>query len=308
MTLILQGTDNSVSSPAVQGGTAGTTTGVYYPASNQLAIATNGTLALIVNTSQNVGVGTSTPTSRLEVTASGANGIVLGVDGADSTSSTRIFGKSSSSTGGIFYYENTGNPIWCVTTGSTVGSSTGSTRLTVSQYGLALGNYDAATSGTGIKFPATQNPSSDANTLDDYEEGTFTSTIYYNTTVTATTSNATTTVTGSYIKIGKLVQVNFPNIDRATTFGGSNVVIFNLSLPFTVGGYTGPGVLLGNYNLSARYVATTFSTWITFVQANSGTNLIQIGALTYNQSGGGYLTFESTASNATFGCVFIASA
>jgi hypothetical protein len=54
MTLILNGTDNSVSAPAVQGGTAGTTTGIYYPTTNQVAIATNGTQAMLVDSSQNV--------------------------------------------------------------------------------------------------------------------------------------------------------------------------------------------------------------------------------------------------------------
>jgi hypothetical protein len=70
MTLILQGTDNSVSSPAVQGGTAGATTGVYYPASNQVALATNGTLALSVNASQQVGIGLSTMTAKFVVAGS----------------------------------------------------------------------------------------------------------------------------------------------------------------------------------------------------------------------------------------------
>jgi hypothetical protein len=37
----------------------------------------------------------------------------------------------------------------------------------INQYGIALGNT-ASTDGTGIAFPATQNPSSNANTLDDY--------------------------------------------------------------------------------------------------------------------------------------------
>jgi hypothetical protein len=54
MTLILNGTDNSVSAPAVQGGTAGTTTGEYFPATNQWAVATNGTQAMLVDASQNV--------------------------------------------------------------------------------------------------------------------------------------------------------------------------------------------------------------------------------------------------------------
>ena len=39
---------------------------------------------------------------------------------------------------------------------------------------LGVGNATPSTSGAGITFPATQSASSDANTLDDYEEGTFT--------------------------------------------------------------------------------------------------------------------------------------
>jgi len=53
-----------------------------------------------------------------------------------------------------------------------------------------------------IKFPATQNASADANTLDDYEEGTFTATI----TFSGGSAGMTYTVqTGKYIKISSLV-------------------------------------------------------------------------------------------------------
>ena len=39
---------------------------------------------------------------------------------------------------------------------------------------IAVGNATPSASGAGITFPATQSASTDANTLDDYEEGTFT--------------------------------------------------------------------------------------------------------------------------------------
>ena len=52
MTLILNGTDNSATVPAVTG--TDTDTGIYYPTSNQVAIATNGTQAMLVDASQNV--------------------------------------------------------------------------------------------------------------------------------------------------------------------------------------------------------------------------------------------------------------
>lgn len=54
--------------------------------------------------------------------------------------------------------------------------------------------------GGQIKFPATQNPSTDANTLDDYEEGSWT---------VALSDGAYTGGSGRYIKIGKLVTLWF---------------------------------------------------------------------------------------------------
>jgi hypothetical protein len=86
MTLILNGTDNSVSAPAVQGGTAGTTTGEYFPATNQWAVATNGTQAMLVDASQNVGIGTSSPGNRLDVRSSTTGVARLQANGATSTS------------------------------------------------------------------------------------------------------------------------------------------------------------------------------------------------------------------------------
>jgi hypothetical protein len=55
-----------------------------------------------------------------------------------------------------------------------------------------------------LKFPATQNASADANTLDDYEEGTFTPT-YEGTTTAGTTTY--TIQNGYYTKIGNIVTV-----------------------------------------------------------------------------------------------------
>jgi hypothetical protein len=65
---------------------------------------------------------------------------------------------------------------------------------------MGVGGATPSASGAGITFPATQSASTDANTLDDYEEGTFTPTINGS----PTYSNQT----GSYVKIGKLVYVS----------------------------------------------------------------------------------------------------
>jgi len=204
----------------------------------QIYDLTNSAIRLAIDGSGNVGIGTGSPNSKLEVKASGANGIVLGVDGADSTASTRMFGKTSSSTGGIFYYENGGNPIWCVTTGSTVGSSTGTTRLTVSEFGLALGNYDAATSGTGIKFPATQNPSSNVNTLDDYEEGSWTPSLRDG--GTNRSPSYAYGPSGTYVKIGRFVFIRWglKLSNKGAGSGSGEIQIYGLPFtPTTTGPY-----------------------------------------------------------------------
>jgi hypothetical protein len=57
---------------------------------------------------------------------------------------------------------------------------------------------------SGITFPATQVPSADANTLDDYEEGTWTPTL----TPEVSGSISLSTATGRYTKIGNRVTVN----------------------------------------------------------------------------------------------------
>jgi len=75
MTLILNGTDNSATTPAVTG--TDTDTGIYYPTSNQVAISTAGTQAMLVNASQNVGIGTATPVRKLTVSTAGTAEFVL---------------------------------------------------------------------------------------------------------------------------------------------------------------------------------------------------------------------------------------
>ena len=71
---------------------------------------------------------------------------------------------------------------------------------------IGVGAATASASGAGITFPATQSASSDANTLDDYEEGTWTPTVASGGGGSAGTY---TFRIGNYVKIGKLVTVQF---------------------------------------------------------------------------------------------------
>jgi hypothetical protein len=92
---------------------------------------------------------------------------------------------------------------------------------------MGVGGATPATSGAGITFPATQSASSDANTLDDYEEGTWTPT-----TAGLTVNSGSVTWTGKYTKVGRLVTVNFvTNGTFNITFSANSTRITNL--PFT---------------------------------------------------------------------------
>jgi hypothetical protein len=93
---------------------------------------------------------------------------------------------------------------------------------------IGVGGTGASTSGSGITFPATQSASTNVNTLDDYEEGTWTPTVVYNTVNTPTFSNQT----GRYTKIGSIVQITFQLSFNENGSTGSYIVVGNL--PFTV--------------------------------------------------------------------------
>jgi hypothetical protein len=92
---------------------------------------------------------------------------------------------------------------------------------------ISVGSAAPTTSGTGITFPATQNASSNANTLDDYEEGTWTPAL--------SSSGASFTYprgqSGSYTKVGSLVYAQF--YLGADASGTTSNTLSLTGLPFT---------------------------------------------------------------------------
>lgn len=72
---------------------------------------------------------------------------------------------------------------------------------------IGVGNATPSASGAGISFPATQSASTDANTLDDYEEGTWTPTVQGN--GGGDTGQVYATRTGYYTVIGNTVTCYF---------------------------------------------------------------------------------------------------
>ena len=119
---------------------------------------------------------------------------------------------------------------------------------------LGVGNATPSTSGAGITFPATQSASSDANTLDDYEEGTW----------TPSESNAGMTlsnINARYTKVGRIVFA-LATFDMSSSSSSSNVVISGF--PFTVGSDSG--------NLSSYVTYTNKSGVLRFRIGNNSTD------------------------------------
>jgi hypothetical protein len=100
---------------------------------------------------------------------------------------------------------------------------------------LTLGGLlDAGATGQ-IKFPATQNASADANTLDDYEEGTWTPFVQGSSTAGSATYSAQA---GSYTKVGRVVTLGYDFIMTSGLSGGvGNVQIAGFPFPVANGSY-----------------------------------------------------------------------
>ena len=98
---------------------------------------------------------------------------------------------------------------------------------------MGVGGATPAASGSGITFPASQSASTDANTLDDYEEGTWTPTA-----ISGYTSPVYGSQLGRYTKIGRICYFN---IWLAITSGTRTGSLLQITLPFTStsAGFTG---------------------------------------------------------------------
>jgi hypothetical protein len=258
ITLTSGGAATFVTSPTtVQAGTAAapsitfsgdTNTGIYSPGADQVAIATGGTAAVTVNSSQNVGIG-GTPAQRLDVfgVTSDATPVALlrayttGSDGAR-TVPVRFVSSNNNNWANAQYeaYNHNFN-------------GNGTLIMTVKQEGaVVLKGGDTAANGTGITFPAAVNNSSNANTLDDYEEGTWTPVVSYSGSTSGVTYNSRT---GNYTKVGNTVLVQGEVSVNSKGTGSGTVQI---SLPFQNIALRG-GLAVGNtQNITGTNAAREF--------------------------------------------------
>jgi hypothetical protein len=129
--------------------------------------------------------------------------------------------------------------------------------------------------GGKIKFPATQVASADVNTLDDYEEGTWTPTLNFG---GATTGITYSTRTAEYIKIGKFVFASFSIV--LTSKGSATGSATFTGMPFapaTQGfGTTGSFNSMASLTVAPLYAAFTSTINIRGAGATGNTTLTDV--------------------------------
>lgn len=207
------------------GTTSGTSLNLSADTSGVLQLATNGTTtAVTIDTSQNVGIGTASPGgyklavgdgsgNRGRIMLKGATGGSYPEINIDDTMNTSGKNYQIFSTGGHLKFQN---------------QTDAAVSFVANAFGIGLAD-NAPVDGDGIRFPATQSASSNANTLDDYEEGTWTPVIGGETSESGQSYNGQT---GNYIKVGRLVTVTFRVVLSTKGTITGNVVI--KGLPFTI--------------------------------------------------------------------------
>jgi hypothetical protein len=272
-------TTPSVSSPTISDGTAN---GVAYL--NGSKVLTTGS-ALVFN-GTNLGVGV-TPNAAWGGSAAVAidlqsYGGALSSNGTGSTSTNLSHGAYFNGTNWIqkatdvtgARYQMTGSSLgsahaWFVAPNSTAGGTISFTQaMTLDASGglkvlntIGVGNTAPSTSGAGITFPATDSPSSNANTLDDYEEGIWIPSI--GGTATYTLQSGTYTKVGRLVSVSAVLQINVIGTGSVNTITG---------LPFTRDSVNNqaPGSMTF---ISA--ISSTVSYLVPVVQVNTSTVIFQ---------------------------------
>ena len=158
----------------------------------------------------------------------------------------------------------------------TVGATTATTgKFTTVQAAttMGVGGTTPSASGAGISFPATQSASSDANTLDDYEEGTWTPSQGAGLTVVGAFSSS-----GQYTKIGRQVFVVGVVIGATSISAAANAVLCG-NLPFTVGSFA--------YSTGSA-TNNALNTSVSVIALTGSTNVYSAGAISSASGGGIY--------------------
>jgi hypothetical protein len=224
-------------------------------ATGTLAVANGGTGLTSTPANGALDIGNGTNFTRTTLTA-GTNVTITNGAGSITIAASGGSGSPGGSSGQIQY--------------NNAGAFGGFANLTYSLTGpivattIGVGGATPSTSGSGITFPATQSSSSNVNTLDDYEEGTWTASLGGTATYSAQT--------GTYTKVGNIVTITF----RLTVLLIGTGSAANISgIPFPISTITaGP---VGYWNSAA-------SSFTSLALSNGGSTSLNFSGTTAGQA------------------------
>ena len=134
-----------------------------------------------------------------------------------------------------------------------------------------------------ITFPATQNPSANANVLDDYEEGIWTPVLTCVTPGDLAVTYAADSQFGSYVKLGKLIYVTYFIVTTEMTETTASGSVQIAGLPFKSGPllyHTGTlpqvqGVTVAGYSIFAPRIGPGVD-YLDILAGGSGVNAVGV--------------------------------
>jgi len=256
----------------------------------------------------NLGIGATpnpapgAPYNVLNIGAQGGGGIISAGTDVYLTNNLYISGNNYFAwTGGSayasYYNQTGGNHMWQTSTAAGTGGNvaTLNTLLKLNTNGALALFGGASANGVGITFPASQSASSDANTLDDYEEGTWTPTVTFGGNSVGITYN--TTYTGAtYTKIGNRVCISgfLLLTNKGSSTGGA--VITNLPFTAESGNTRYLGVTIGGsaFTFANQFWATLSPGTTTILLQESLENGVQSLITNADFTNGTELYFSAT--------------
>lgn len=148
---------------------------------------------------------------------------------SDLSGKTLVTAEGDRTVTGLLSYSRGGGAPFAVNVGAGMVANLDADKLDGLDSTIFTRNDGGANTGGQIKFPAVQVPSTDVNTLDDYEEGTWTPVIGG---ISGTSGQTYSVQFGTYVKIGKLVTAQFAA--TLSALGTVTGVVQIQGLPFTI--------------------------------------------------------------------------
>jgi len=175
MSLILSGTDGlsdvdgSAATPAIRGTDANT--GIFFPAADTIAFSEGGVESMRIDSSGNVGIGTSSPSYPLQINRSGVSSYLANTDGTGTLlsgvngSGLGVYGTFSNTA--VAFFSNSTERMRIDSSGNVgIGTSSPSSKLHVAGTGFVSDTFQVSgtatavnSNGIGLEFRGGSTPS-----------------------------------------------------------------------------------------------------------------------------------------------------